>query len=212
MLLPKYIRDVIGLKNNAFEPSEVEKISPSAIYKFSSAFNEAKVLGKIAKTVNCIDAGDLAIFLAIDEVLHHLLHLYKKANPSFLAETYSHIEEKFEQTGFSLQEVLISFLNLFPVDCVYDGRISSIEYAKKNEYTLLEELILFVLLLENPAISKKPDSTISSLLDENALLSLPAYLVFKNAISDIEDVVQVQKENLNENSLESSMERFLEAM
>ena len=125
MLLPRYVKDV--MKSGSFSGFfESEKIaSSSEIHKFSSAFNAMRMRKKFAKDIGFFDAGDFAMLLAIDKVFHHLFNLYKEAFPSFLSTTHSLIDEKLKTQGFLLEDVLASFLNLFPPDAVYNGRISS---------------------------------------------------------------------------------------
>jgi len=198
MILPKHVKDVM-IEYRGFEVycdskycDSKEGIAASAIYEFTSLFNQkinAQIeQGKIAKNVRLLDAGDFAMFLAIDMLYHHLFNLYIETHPSFIESTYSSIKKQLEAFDFSIEDVLITFLKCFPPnslytesvkDGAYNGRFCLDEYLEKNRYEVFKALVVFVLLEENPAILSCQASTLSHLCDESELTGNPAYLAFK---------------------------------
>ncbi len=92
----------------------------------------------------------------IDEVLHHVVHLYRsQVNPEVFKRAWAFLNHRFSPE--ELQQLLIAFLKEFPPTPVFHGAISPEKYLKgrtqgiPNRELVLEELIMTWLDNENPA-------------------------------------------------------------
>ena len=111
----------------------------------------------------------------IDEILHHVVHLYRsQVNPDVMKRAWSFLTAHFSEN--ELHQMLILFLKEYPPTPVFHGAISPEKYLKgrtqgiPNRDLVLEELIMTWLDNENPAYK-----SYRSLFDDTLLRQTTVY-------------------------------------
>jgi glycosidase len=127
-------------------------------------FHAARVL---AQTINskldlvnfpeqAIKSGQINELGLIDEILHHVVHLYKdNKNLKVLAQALAHLDRELGKDV--IDNLLLQFTGEFPPLAVFNHEISAEKYLKgttagtPNRQTTLEEMIMLWVTNQNPA-------------------------------------------------------------
>lgn len=122
---------------------------------FSRKINEKRDLVNFPETA--VKAGQINAMGLIDEILHHVLHLYQEEkNPEVFSQALKVLDKLFTKTR--VDQMLLQFLAEFPPVDVYLNKTSPEKYlaasigSVSNRSTTLEELVLLRITNENPAM------------------------------------------------------------
>ncbi len=128
----------------------------AAVRRFAHAMNEKKDLVKHPE--QAVKAGHLNAMALIDEVLHHIVRIYRQqVAPTLLTEALSFLRERL---GDDTDAAIRRFAEEFPPLPVYRGQMSITEYLAGNcgdEPALeveLEELLMLHIANRNPAFKR----------------------------------------------------------
>ena len=104
-----------------------------------------------------VQAGQINAMGLIDEILHHIIQLYREQrNPKVFKTALQQLDAKFSRQA--VDHMLLQFLQEFPPVDVYQNRLSPAEYlaektaGRPNREEVLEELLLLRVTNENPAM------------------------------------------------------------
>jgi glycosidase len=123
---------------------------------FTQRINQKKDLLNFPE--QAVKAGQINAMGMIDEILHHVVHLYREqVNPDLNAKALAWLEERLGTAA--INKTLLQFANEFPPTPVYRGELSVEDYFEgqqagiPNRYILLEELVNLWLTNKNPAMT-----------------------------------------------------------
>lgn len=127
-----------------------------AVRRFVQAMNSHRDLLNFPESA--VKAGQINAMGLIDEILHHVLRLYREQkSPTLLQDMVRHLEEQFDPPV--VDRLLTRFTEEFPPLTIYrDGQdVATYLSGRTGDLThreiALEELILLWLANENPAFS-----------------------------------------------------------
>lgn len=122
-----------------------------------------------------IKSGQINAMGLIDEILHHVIHLYRlQINPRLMVNALDYLEEKIGRD--ELERTLQTFTHEFPPIDVYQDKLSAEDYLDgttggiPNRAVALEELLMLWISNKNPAFDPYQE-----LFDEDFLKSETAY-------------------------------------
>ncbi len=145
----------------------------AATRRFAQRMNEARDLA--AAPEQAILAGQLNAMGLIDEILHHVVGLYREqVDPTVIARALESLQRRLGTDA--LDGVLAAFVEEFPTVAVYRGRASPAGHLEgatdgvPNREIALEELLLLWLANENPAFAP-----FAELFDDTSLERTGAY-------------------------------------
>jgi glycosidase len=130
---------------------------------------------------NAVKAGHLNAMGLIDEILHHVLHLYRKQEaPGVFAEAIGHLDNTVGE--HEVDRLLETFIAIFPPPAVYKKEQSAADYLNNasegvsNREIVLEEMLLLWISNQNPGFESyielfddtelKETTAYSSIMDE----------------------------------------------
>ena len=103
-----------------------------------------------------VRAGDLQAMGLIDEIFHFVIGLYQKnKNPQAIRKLLDELNES--SSSKTVDQFLLTFMEIFPPSSVYRGEMTPVEYlaaesgAANPREALLEEVVLLGLANQNPA-------------------------------------------------------------
>jgi glycosidase len=124
---------------------------------------------------NAVKAGQINALGLIDEILHHVIHLYRQQkNPKVMVDALSFLESQLGKV--IIQHLLERFSNDFPPVDVYNKKLTLKQYFSgktdgvSNRVIVLEELIMLWVVNKNPAANP-----FLELFDDSLLISETAY-------------------------------------
>ncbi len=122
---------------------------------FARKINEQRNL--VAFPESAVQAGQINAMGLIDEILHHIIELYRRERKSdILKLALKRLDGKFSRSA--VDGMLLQFIQEFPPLGVYRNEITAMEYLKgstlsvPNRESVLEEMILLRVNNENPAL------------------------------------------------------------
>ncbi|MER3488815.1 MAG: alpha-amylase [Meiothermus sp.] len=145
----------------------------AAARRFANAMNAKRDL--VNHPESAVSAAKIAAMGLIDEMLHHLVELYRKQKPQVMLEALSAIEESLGPDA--LETALRTFASEFPPIRVYRGEITLDQYlsssteGRANREILLEEMLMLWMANANPAFQP-----FLELFDDTPLERSTAYL------------------------------------
>ena len=123
-----------------------------------------------------VKAGQINAMGLIDEILHHVVFLYRKqVNPKIFEQAFEWLHAEVGKK--QIDKVLTQFVEQFPPFAVYKNQLEAKMYLKEstsgisNRLIALEEMVLLWLANRNPAFS-----TFQELFDDSLLRKQTAYL------------------------------------
>jgi glycosidase len=141
--------------------------------RFAAAMNERRDLQ--ADPGAAVRAGDLNAMGLIDEVLHHVVELYRQqAQPRAMTDALADLETRLGRQ--TLDATLLQFVERFPGRAVYRESVPADEFLRgetegtANRELVLEELLLLWLANQNPAFAR-----FGELFDDRPLEERTAY-------------------------------------
>jgi glycosidase len=131
-----------------------------------------------------VRAGDLNAMGMIDEVLHHVVRLYRhQRNAQAMAGALASLEADLGRA--TVDRALVAFVDEFPTADAYRGRISADDYlagrtdGAPNREVALEEMLLLWLANSNPAFAP-----FRELFDERPLAGSTEYRKLIDRLAD----------------------------
>ncbi len=123
---------------------------------FAQKINQRKDLVQFPE--KAIKAGQINAMGLIDEILHHVIQLYRKQkNPKVMREALDWLGQQIGSPA--LERALLAFTGEFPPISVYQGEQTVEEYLRgetegiPNRAIALEEMLMLWLANQNPAFS-----------------------------------------------------------
>ncbi|MEA3286750.1 MAG: alpha-amylase family glycosyl hydrolase [Candidatus Marinimicrobia bacterium] len=130
--------------------------------KFKIDYHE---LQKLIYTLNEVDpqqkfsASEFHGLGLLSLISHKLIRLYRnQINPNYISDLTEYLTQKYDPTG--LQDLLGSYLSALPTDSFKNAHTGIVEYLQgethsvPNLHILVEELLVHILALNNPAFEK----------------------------------------------------------
>ncbi|MDP8903943.1 MAG: alpha-amylase family glycosyl hydrolase [Chloroflexota bacterium] len=147
----------------------------AASRRFAQAMNDRRAAELAGNPERMARAGELNAMGLIDEVLHHVVELYREQrNPQLLSSALTALDEAVRRD--EVDATLRAFAERFPSVAAYRGALSADEYlagstaGRANREVLLEELLLNWLANENPAYERYEE-----LFDDRPIAERTAY-------------------------------------
>jgi len=144
-----------------------------ATRRFAERMNEARDLVRAPE--QAVQAGELNAMGLIDEILHHVVELYRaQVDRTVIARALEALERRLGADA--LDGVLAAFAEQFPTVAVYRGEVGPAGYLDgttngvPNREVVLEELLLLWLANMNPAFAR-----FGELFDDSTLERTTAY-------------------------------------
>jgi glycosidase len=144
-----------------------------ATRRFAQKINQKRNLANFPE--RAVKAGQVNAMGLMDEILHHIIHLYQQdVNPDAVQKAYQWLEKEIGKR--KLEQTLARFTYDFPPTEVYRGNEKSEEYLKgssegtPNKYIALEEMLLLWINNQNKAYAPYMD-----LFDDEELEKETAY-------------------------------------
>ena len=144
-----------------------------AARRFAQKINQKRNLANFPE--RAVKAGQVNAMGLMDEILHHIIHLYQQdVNPDAVQKAYQWLEKEIGKR--KLEQTLARFTYDFPPTEVYRGNEKSEEYLKgssegtPNKYIALEEMLLLWINNQNKAYAPYMD-----LFDDEELEKETAY-------------------------------------
>ena len=156
----------------------------AASRRFAARMNQERDLA--ADPGSAVRAGDLNAMGLIDEILHHVVELYREqVQPDVVGGALDALAKQLD--GPALDAALLEFVRHFPGSAVYRQALPAAEYlagesaGRSNREIVLEELLLLWLANQNPAFAPYgelfDDRALEEGTDYSALVGgLTAYL------------------------------------
>ena len=139
---------------------------------FANKMNRARDL--LAHPEQTVHAGEINAMGLIDEILHHVLALYRRqANPQAMAKALDWLNSQIGAREVEL--ALTRFATDFPPVAVYQGRISVEDYLAgstdgvPNSQVVLEEMLMLWLENKNPAFDPFEELFDDTLLSQESV-------------------------------------------
>jgi glycosidase len=127
-----------------------------AVRVFTQKINERRDLVNFPE--RAVQAGQINAMGMIDEILHHVIHLYRQQkNPQVMQAALVDLRETIGSK--ELERTLRQFVMEFPPVKVYQGELDADEYLDEetegipNRSVVLEEMIMLWVVNQNPASS-----------------------------------------------------------
>jgi len=145
----------------------------AASRRFAAAINAQRDLQ--ADPGAAVRAGDLNAMGLVDEILHHVIELYRQqVDPRLMGDALAELEGRLGRE--TLDAALLQFVERFPGSAVYHQSLAAAEYLQgktggtDNRELVLEELLLLWLANQNPAFAP-----FGELFDDRPLEERSAY-------------------------------------
>jgi glycosidase len=152
--------------------------------RFAQRMNEKRAAEIATDPKRSARAGDLNAMGLIDEVLHHVIDLYREQrDPQMMSAAIEALEG--ELGGDQVEATLRTFAEHFPTVAAYRGDLSPDEYlrgqtdGRPNREIALEELLLNWLANENPARGRYDE-----LFDDAPIAERTAYNELVDSLGD----------------------------
>ncbi len=130
-----------------------------------------------------VRAGDINALGLVDEIMHYIIAQYRQQrNPAVMEEALAYLTDHVG--GAAVEEMLTTFVSLFPPVAVYKGQVTVTDYlgdpgtGSEVRAAALEELLLLWLTNENPATHPYTE-----LFDDTPLLRTQAYLALPSLLA-----------------------------
>ncbi len=153
-----------------------------AARQFAQKINQKRDL--VSFPEKAVKAGQINAMGLIDEILHHVLALYRRQNnPQVMEEALKFLQSRVGTE--QVEQCLALFIYEFPPLAVYRRELSAEDYLKgsteshPNRALVLEELIMLWVENKNPALSD-----FDELFSDNKLAGQTAYLQMMAEIHD----------------------------
>jgi hypothetical protein len=154
--ISRRVREKYGLDETlfAFNGSAIF-LNLQAVKRFADKLNRQRDL--IHFPENAVKVGQANALGLIDEIFHYVIHLYRQEKQ---LDIFDEIDQTLETLIGSdrYTAFLVQFISEFPPQVVYDKHLTPEAYlaqttdGKSNREDVLEELLLFWLENQNPAL------------------------------------------------------------
>lgn len=154
--ISRRVREKYGLDDTLFAYNgSAIFLNLQAVKRFADKLNRQRDL--IHFPENAIKTGQANAMGLIDEIFHHVIHLYRQEKQ---ANIFTDIDQTLEELfgADRYNAFLVQFVHEFPPKVVFDKKVTPEDYltqttdGKSNREDVLEELLLYWIEIQNPAL------------------------------------------------------------
>ncbi|MHC1741278.1 MAG: alpha-amylase family glycosyl hydrolase [Anaerolineaceae bacterium] len=137
---------------------------------FANKINQQRDLAQFPEQV--ARAGQINALGLMDEIFHYVFFLFRQQlAPQLMVESFAALSKSVSNK--QIDQILTLFLNEFPPSSVYKKEVSADDYLESdtkgipNRQLVLEEMILYYVTIQNPALDQYAELFTSPVLTEN---------------------------------------------